>query len=423
MQLSIGSLSFIVKGANRCIKPNLESFNAGLGRDKVTVMGDDVSVRLVRKISEVSRSSWDTLSAGATTFAKWDWLDSLEQSGCVGENSGWLPHHLVAEKSGMMIAACPMYLKLHSMGEFVFDYEWAEAAHRAGIQYYPKMLVGIPFTPVTGQRFYTAAGEDRPALLRLLGQALMKIAADNKISSVHVNFCQPEEREMLEQVGFLSRVGIQYHWQNRSFASFDDYLASFRSDRRNKVKRERREMEQRGIAIRAYEGAELEAKHLRTMFRLYKGHIDRLYYGRQYLTQSFFDELHKRFADHLCLMLAERGGKIIAGTFNVRDDVAMYGRYWGAFEEHPFLHFNVCYYSAIEHSIRTGLRRFEAGAGGSFKQLRGLDPEHTLSAHFFVDGNFRRAVERFLKHEREMIERKRDMLLQHSQIKPELQEP
>ena len=201
------------------------------------------------------------------------------------------------------------------------------------------------------------------------------------------------------------------------FNSFDDYLASFRSDRRNKVKRERREVAQRGITIRAYEGDELTQTHLRTMFRLYKGHIDRLYYGRQYLTQKFFDELQRRFAAHVCLMLAERDGKIIAGTFNIRDDTAMYGRYWGAFEEHPFLHFNVCYYSAIEHSINLGLQRFEAGAGGSFKQLRGLDPEHTTSVHYIVDGKFRRAVERFLNQEREMIRQKRDMLLDRSQIK------
>ena len=390
---------------------------------KFKSMADDVTIRIIQNVSAVARDQWDSLATGATPFLRWDWLDSLEQSGCVNEKTGWLPHHVIAERAGRLIAACPMYLKLHSMGEFVFDYEWAEAAHHAGIQYYPKMLVGIPFTPVTGHRFLTAAGEDRFALIRLMGQALAKVAADNKISSVHVNFCLGDEREALEPVGFIPRMGIQYHWQNRRFGSFDDYLASFRSDRRNKVKRERREIDQRKITIRAYEGEELTQKHLRTMFRLYKDHVDRLYYGRQYLTQQFYDELHRRFANHICLMLAERDGKIIAGTFNVRDDTAMYGRYWGAFEEHPFLHFNVCYYSAIEHSIRLGLERFEAGAGGSFKQLRGLDPQHTTSVHYIVDGNFRRAVERFLSQEREMIQRKRDMLLDHSQIKAEQQEP
>jgi predicted N-acyltransferase len=315
-----------------------------------------------------------------------------------------------------------MYLKLHSMGEFVFDYEWADAAQRSGIQYYPKMLVGVPFTPVTGRRFLTAAGEDREALIRFMGQALAKIATDNKISSVHVNFCLADERQALEAVGFFPRHGIQYHWQNRHFKSFDDYLASFRSDRRNKVKRERREVIERGITIRAYEGAELTQDHLRTMFRLYKGHVDRLYYGRQYLTEEFFDELHRRFSANLCLMLAERDGKTIAGTFNVRDHTALYGRYWGCSEEHPFLHFNVCYYSAIEHSIRVGLERFEAGAGGSFKQLRGLDPEHTTSMHYIVDGKFRRAVAHFLDQEREMIRRKREVQLEHSQLKRESDE-
>ena len=386
-------------------------------------MNDGVNLTVVRKIAEVAREDWDGLAEGLSPFLKWEWLDSLEQAGCVNEKTGWLPHHIVVEKAGQLIGACPMYLKLHSMGEFVFDYEWAEAAHHAGIQYYPKMLVGVPFTPVTGHRFLTAAGEDRDQLIRFMGQALAKIAADNKISSVHVNFCLADEREALEQVGFFPRAGIQFQWQNRNFNSFDDYLGSFRSDRRNKVKRERREVAARGITIHAYEGNELTQTHVRTMFRLYKDHVDRLYYGRQYLTQEFFDELHRRFAAHLCLMLAERNGKIIAGTFNVRDSTAMYGRYWGCFEEHPFLHFNVCYYSAIEHSIRVGLERFEAGAGGSFKQLRGLDPEHTTSVHYIVDGKFRRAVERFLDQEREMIRRKRDMLLDHSQLKREQQEP
>ena len=386
-------------------------------------MADQITLRVVQKIAEVSRQRWDALSGATTPFLKWDWLESLERSGCVDEKTGWLPHHIVLERGDDLIAACPMYLKLHSMGEFVFDYEWAEAAHHAGIQYYPKMLVGVPFTPVTGHRFVTAAGEDRSQLIQFMGEALAKIALDNKISSVHVNFCLEDEREALQAVGFFPRHGIQYHWRNRNFNSFDDYLGSFRSDRRNKVKRERRAMAENGITIRAYEGDDLTQKHLRTMFSLYKGHIDRLYYGRQYLTREFFDELHKRFAANLCLMLAERDGKIIAGTFNVRDDKAMYGRYWGCSEEHPFLHFNVCYYSAIEHSIRTGLERFEAGAGGSFKQLRGLDPEHTTSVHYIVDGKFRRAVERFLAQEREAVRRKREMQLEHSQLKPEQEEP
>jgi hypothetical protein len=386
-------------------------------------MAENLTVRIVRKIAEVPRQPWDDLARGCSPFLRWDWLDAFEQTGCVAEETGWLPHHLVVERGDSIVAGCPMYLKLHSMGEFVFDWEWADAAQRAGIQYYPKMLVGVPFTPVTGQRFLTAAAEDRRELVKFLGGALRKIASDNKISSVHVNFCVNDEREALEEVGFSPRTGIQYHWHNRSFTSFDDYLASFRSERRNKVKRERREVAQRGIVIRPVEGRALTREHMRTMFRLYKDHVDRLYYGRQYLTEDFFTEIQRRFAENTCLMLAQRNGKVIAGTFNVRDDRAMYGRYWGASEEVPFLHFNVCYYSAIEHSIQMGLERFEAGAGGSFKQLRGLDPEHTTSVHFIVNGKFRQAVERFLAQEREMIRKKREMLLDHSQLKSGQQEP
>jgi predicted N-acyltransferase len=386
---------------------------------KSNSMADNARVKIIRKISDIRRDEWDRLSRDGSPFIKWDWLDSLESSGCVNEETGWLPHHLIVERGSEVIGACPMYLKLHSMGEFVFDYEWAEAAHRLGLQYYPKMLVGVPFTPVTGHRFLTAEGTDRSHLVRLMGQALAKIASDNKLSSVHVNFCLEEEREALEDAGFMARMGLQFQWRNGGFVSFDDYLGSFRSDRRNKIKRERREVLQKGIVIRAAEGEELTQKQLRTMFRLYKDHVDRLYYGRQYLTQDFFDEVHRRMAAHICLIVAERADKIIAGTFNIRDDKAMYGRYWGAFEDQPFLHFNVCYYSAIEHCIRAGLQRFEAGAGGSFKQMRGLDPQATTSVHYIVDGRFRGAVQRYLQQEREVVRQKREWLLDRSQLKAE----
>jgi hypothetical protein len=386
-------------------------------------MAADLTVKIIRKIAEVSRPDWDAMVSDSSPFLEWDWLDCLEQTGCVKESAGWLPHHLVVERSGNVVAAAPMYLKLHSMGEFVFDDEWADAAQRLGLRYYPKMLVGVPFTPVTGNRLLTAAGENRPELIRLLGQALGSVATDNKISSVHVNFCSPDEVQALEDIGFVARTGLQFHWQNHGFQNFDDYLGSFRSDRRNKIKRERREILERGITIRAVEGNDLTESHARTMFRLYKGHVDRLYYGRQYLTRDFFDAIRKRFSRHLCLIFAERAGRIIAGTFNVSGGGVLYGRYWGAFEDLPFLHFNVCYYSAIEHCIRNGWDRFEAGAGGSFKQLRGLDPEPTASAHYFVDGRLRQAVGRYLQHERELIRQKRTMLLDGSQLKPEYQEP
>lgn len=382
-------------------------------------MSDSTTVRIIRAISEIPRQDWDRLLDHGSPFMKWDWLDALEQTGCIEEETGWLPHHLVVERGGGIVGACPMYLKLHSMGEFVFDYEWAEFAQRLGISYYPKMLVGVPFTPVTGARFLTAAGTDRRSIIQLMGQALIQIAKDNKVSSVHVNFCLEDERRALTAAGFIQRVGLQFHWENRGYGSFEDYLGSFRSDRRNKIKRERRAIAERGIAIRVVEGEQVTGEHLRTMFSLYKTHIDELYYGRQYLTPEFFAALGRRFAPHLCLIFAERGSKIIAGTFNARGDAALYGRYWGAFEDEPFLHFNVCYYAAIEHCIKNGLARFEAGAGGSFKQLRGLEPQPTTSMHYFVDAKFRGAIERHLAQEREMIAMKRAALLEKSQLKKE----
>ena len=380
-------------------------------------MSGQATIRVIRAINEVRREQWDRLLDHGSPFMKWDWLDALERTGCVEEETGWLPHHLIVERAGEIVGACPMYLKLHSMGEFVFDYEWAELAHRLGIRYYPKILAGVPFTPVTGTRFLTAAQADRQGLLRLMGGALAEIAKDNKISSVHVNFCLEDEARALAAVGFARRLGLQFHWANRGFASFDDYLGSFRSDRRTKIKRERRELVERGIAIRAVEGDQLTPGDLRTMFLLYKGHIDRLYYGRQYLTREFFEELARRFAPHVCLIFAERGSRVIAGTFNVQGTTALYGRYWGALEEERFLHFNVCYYSAIEHCIEKGLQRFEAGSGGSFKQLRGLEPEPTTSMHYIVDERFRRSVERHLGQEREAVLRKRSALLENSPLK------
>ncbi|MBI4526454.1 MAG: GNAT family N-acetyltransferase [Deltaproteobacteria bacterium] len=378
----------------------------------------EMRLRTLRRIREVSAADWDRLVLSQSSpFMKWEWLQMLEETGCVNERKGWLPHHIVVERDGNLVAACPMYLKLHSMGEFVFDYDWAEFARQLGIEYYPKIIVGVPFTPVTGARFLTGNSDNRRSLIQLMGQALKRMADQNRLSSVHVNFCLEDEAGALEELGFFPRAGLQFHWQNRNFDSFEDYLRAFRSERRNKIKRERRELLNQRIAIRAVEGDQVTPEELRVMFRLYKRHIDQLYYGRQYLTREFFEGLGGRFSRHICLLFAEQDSRVIAGTFNIQDENALYGRYWGAFKDERYLHFNVCYYSAIEHCIRRGLSRFEAGAGGSFKQFRGLDPEPTRSMHYIRDGRFRRSVELYLQQEREIIAQKRIGLLQTSQLK------
>lgn len=380
-------------------------------------MSSPFAVKIVRKIGEVGRQEWDRLASRSSPFLLWDWLDALETTGCVGEKTGWLPHHLVIEQGGKPVGACPMYLKLHSMGEFVFDYEWAELARELGVRYYPKLLVAVPFTPVTGPRFLGAGGPERRDLIRALAGFLVRIVEENGLSSIHVNFCLPEEAEVLAELGFVRRDGIQFHWRNHGFGSFDDYLGAFRSERRNKVKRERRELARQGIAIRVLEGEAVEPRHLATMFRLYKEQVNKFYYGHQYLSRDFFAEMARRFTANVCLILAERDSRTIAGTFNVQDEEAFYGRYWGAFEDQRYLHFNVCYYAAIEHCIRKGLRRFEAGAGGSFKQLRGLEPEPTISMHYIVDKRLARVVERYLKQEQSFVDGKRAALLEQSQLR------
>jgi hypothetical protein len=263
----------------------------------------------------------------------------------------------------------------------------------------------------------TDAKEDRHQLMHLLGQTLIQICRDNKISSVHVNFCLEDETEVLKKLGFITKIGLQFHWQNHGYQTFDDYLGSFRSDRRNKIKKERRELLAQGIQVRPVEGDDLSPSLLKTMFHLYKNHIDELYYGRQYLTMGFFEELARRFKPYVCLVIAEKDSRVIAGTLNAQDETAMYGRYWGAIERHRFLHFNVCYYAAIEHCVHKGLQRFEAGAGGSFKGLRGLEPEKTYSMHYILDEGFRQVLREHLKEERAYTISKQNVLLERSPLK------
>ncbi|MCY4488919.1 MAG: GNAT family N-acetyltransferase [Deltaproteobacteria bacterium] len=383
-------------------------------------MGEEqLAVRIVRRINGVSREAWDSLVRDGSPFMRWDWLDSLEATDCVCDKTGWAPHHLVVERGKDILGACPMYLKSHSMGEFVFDHQWASYAMQAGIQYYPKMLVGVPFTPVAGSRFLTAPGVNREGIIAVLGRALVEICRGNELSSIHINFCDQDEMEALEDLDFIPKIGLQFHWQNRDYDTFDDYLGAFRSDRRNKIKRERRELDNQGIQIRALPYDEITPDIQRTMFELYKHHIDRLYYGHQYLKGRFFDELLKRPYPFLCPIVAQRDGRIIAGTFNIRGPDALYGRYWGSFEEHRYLHFNVCYYAAIEHCIDESLVRFEAGAGGSFKTLRGLEAAKTYSAHYVSNKRFREALERYLREERSETLARQEYLLDGSPLKKE----
>jgi hypothetical protein len=355
---------------------------------------------LLPGVAAVAPAEWNALVGEESPFLEWEWLASLEESGAAAEATGWAPRPLVAREDGRLVAACPLYAKGNSEGEFVFDWGWAEAAQRAGIDYYPKLLVGVPFTPVAGARLLTAPGVDRARWLPRLAEALREVCRSNGLSGVHVNFCRDDERPALEAAGFLPRLGFQYHWRNAGFVDFDGYLASLRSKRRNQVRRERRELSEQGVRIEALRGEAIPDALLPRMFRIYLTTIRANPWGRQYLNERFFELLRRRFRHRLCLVLAWRGAELVAGALNVAKGDALYGRYWGAFANLRHLHFNVCYYAGIEHCIERGLARFEPGAGGDYKQLRGFDATPTWSCHYLAEPRLADAVRRFLERER-----------------------
>ncbi len=380
------------------------------------------ALRVVGRLAEVPQAAWDALVGDGSPFLEWSWLATLEDAGAATRRRGWLPQHVTLWEGDRLIGACPLYVKGNSEGEFVFDWGWADGAAQAGIDYYPKLLVGVPFTPVTGVRFL-AAPDVRPAVREALAAALERTCQAGELSSVHVNFCLPEEADALEQRGWLRRLGHQYQWRNAGFGTFEDYLASLRHKRRNQVRRERRELAAQGVTIEAHVGRSIPDDLFPTMFALYRETIAGLTWGRQYLDEKFFRLIGERWRDRLCLIVARQGGDVIAGTFNVEKAGVLYGRYWGAVKELRHLHFNVCYYAAIEHCIARGLARFEPGAGGEHKHPRGFDPAPTLSMHWIRDRRLRVAVADYLRREVPAVEREIRWLEDATALRRDRREP
>ena len=368
-------------------------------------------------VARVPRGDWNRLVGKASPFLSWEWLASLEEAGAVGEEQGWLPRPLLGYEGNQLVAAVPLYVKGHSEGEFVFDFAWADAAYRADIPYYPKFLAGVPFTPVTGPRILTAEGADRPSWLSRCATMLRELCDQNTLSGVHVNFCREDEFECLRSAGWLPRVGLQYHWANRGYRDFEDYLATLRSKRRNQVRRELRSIAQHGLRIDVRVGADIPEDWFAPMYHFYKSTIDHNPWGRLYLNRDVFELLRNRFRQHLCFAVARRGETPVAGAFNVQKGDALYGRYWGATERVPHLHFAVCYYAGIEHCIQNGLARFEPGAGGQYKQARGFDAQPTRSAHYLADPRLAAAVARYLAIERSETLEAIDWYRDHSALK------
>ena len=375
-------------------------------------------VEIAEGVAALPRDEWNALVADESPFLEWDWLASLEDAGTLTGTTGWLSQPLVVRENGRILAACPLYVKGHSQGEFVFDWGWADAAEQAGIRYYPKLLVGIPFTPVTGARCLVAPGEERKKWVRILSAALREICVGQDMSSVHVNFCLPEELETLQDSGFLARVGIQYHWKNEGYENFGDYLSRFRSKRRNQIKREQRQLAEAGVSLQALAGDEIPDDLFSPMYDFYLSTIENRSWGRQYLNYELFEAVRNRFRNRLVFIVAFQNGEPIAGTFNVAKGDALYGRYWGTLRYVRHLHFNVCYYAAVDYCIRNGLSRFEPGACGEYKQLRGFDAQPTYSAHFLADARLSRAVGDFLERERVQSAHSIEWIRDRSALKP-----
>jgi uncharacterized protein len=360
-----------------------------------------IEIRVHPEIRAFTEAQWDGLDgAGEAPFLSFAWLDALERTGCVGEGTGWLSHHLSIWEDGELVAAAPAYLKGNSEGEFVFDHGWANACQRAGIAYYPKLIVAVPFTPAASPRLLVRTPADRPRLLAVLAEALRRIVEAAELSSAHVLFPTPAEAETLAETGLAHRLGLQFQWVNAGYGSFEDFLGRFSSKRRNQIRRERREMHKLGISIETLRGG-IPPAMIDTAFDFYTSTVDKFSWGRRYLNRAFFEEIFSRLGDRVEVVVASEGGRPIAGAINLAGRTVLYGRYWGASEDRPFLHFNVCLYHSIEQCIARGTSRFEPGAGGEHKLVRGFEPAPTHSIHHLAHPGLDRAVRDHLARERQ----------------------
>jgi predicted N-acyltransferase len=313
-----------------------------------------------------------------------------------------MPQHLVAERDGAVVGVAPCYLKSHSQGEYVFDRGWAEAYHRAGGDYYPKLQVSAPFTPATGRRLLAAPGPQQQEVRAGLLQGLMQLCELREASSAHITFMPQDEWTLAAEHGFLQRTDQQFHWCNDGHPSFDDFLAALASRKRKLIKRERREALGPGIEIEWLTGSDLTEKVWDSFFAFYMETGSRKW-GRPYLTRKFYSLIGERMPDKVLLVMAKRAGRHIAGAINFIGATTLFGRHWGAVEHHPFLHFEVCYYQAIDYAIAHKLARVEAGAQGEHKLARGYLPQTTYSAHYIADAGFRRAIADYLQRERAYV--------------------
>jgi predicted N-acyltransferase len=371
-----------------------------------------LTLTLHAKIAEIDAADWDACAGDGNPFVSYAFLSAMEDSGSANSRTGWLPQHAVLRREDQtVVAIAPMYAKSHSYGEYVFDHGWANALERTGKDYYPKLQAAVPFSPVPGPRLLRRPGSGVP--VATLANALEQACDSLGLSSVHVTFCTQDEWEGLGEAGWLRRIGMQFHWENEGYTNFDDFLGALSSRKRKVLRRERRDANAAGLTFHALSGADITESHWDAFYRFYQSTVDRKW-GSAYLTRSFFSLLGERLGHKVVLMYAENAGKPVAGALNLAGDEALYGRNWGCRGDWPFLHFELCYYRAIDWAIEHGLKRVEAGAQGRHKIQRGYMPKPTYSAHWIAHTGLRRAVENFLVEERMGIQREMDALAEDS---------
>jgi uncharacterized protein len=375
---------------------------------------DQPVLRLADGIAKLDAQAWDACAGAANPSLSHDFLAAMEESGSVGKGTGWRPRPLLLESpDGNLLGAAPLYVKSHSYGEYVFDHGWANAYEQAGGRYYPKLLVGVPFTPVPGPRLLVRPCAEAEANRRHLADGLIAATRQLGVSSLHVNFTEALDSQTLADAGLMERVATQYHWQNEGYKTFADFLGSLASRKRKMIRKEREAATRNGLVVKRLTGTDITREHWKTFFRFYIDTSERKW-GSPYLTREFFLRIGETMADRILLVMAEQDGEAVAGALNLIGGDTLYGRNWGSDGAYRFLHFEACYYQAIEFAIERGLARVEAGAQGEHKIGRGYLPVETRSFHYIVDRNFAAAVADFLRREKAAVEDEREALAEYS---------
>lgn len=383
-------------------------------------MPEQIEIRVLTSLADIRADEWDACACPEDgrpidPFTTHRFLYALEASGSVGPETGWIPRHITAYLDNQLIAAAPAYAKSHSQGEYVFDHSWADAYMRAGGRYYPKLQLTVPFTPATGRRFLTRAGFETTGQSALV-QGAVQLAAENQLSSMHITFCTGAEADAGKEMGLMHRLGQQFHWVNDHYKTFDDFLTSLSSRKRKNIRRERKQAQDFGGTIHALTGGDITPDHLAAFWHFYQDTGARKW-GMPYLTREFFNIAHEALRDDMLLVMAMRDGQWVAGALNFIGANTLFGRYWGCVEDHPALHFELCYYRAIDYAIEHGLQRVEAGAQGGHKLARGYMPVTTHSLHWIADDGFRAAVAQFLEHEREAVDEDIEVMTSYGPFK------